>query len=398
VFFVSKCDVEDNDLVFKLLIIIHNYIFKLAIQLIGLFMDFIERLQGLSKKLSLVSGTLETEEATKNALIMPFLHSVLGYDVFDPSEVVPEFTADTGTKKGEKVDYALMKDGEVQILIECKKLSEKLSTKHASQLFRYFSVTNARVAILTNGCIYEFYTDLDAPNKMDEKPFLTLDLANLDEHIVPEIKKLTKSSFDVDSIVDAAGELKYLSQIKKVLSEQFKQPEEDFVKFFTSRVYDGVQTPKVKAQFLDITTKALKQFLSDSINDRLKSALGDGESESENAQLDVKVSEVRVDDAEDEVSKIVTTECELDGFNIIKAILRAKVDVSRITYRDTQSYFGVLLDNNNRKPLCRLHFNAKQKYLGIVGDDKKEIRHPIEDLDELYSHAELLLDSASQYE
>lgn len=362
-------------------------------------MDFIERLQGLSKKLSQVSETLETEEATKNALIMPFLHSVLGYDVFDPSEVVPEFTADTGTKKGEKVDYALMKDGEVQILIECKKLSEKLSTKHASQLFRYFSVTNARVAILTNGRIYDFYTDLDAPNKMDEKPFLTLDLAELDEHIVPEIKKLTKSSFDVESIVGAAGELKYLSQIKKVLSEQFKVPEEDFVKFFTSRVYDGVQTPKVKAQFLEITTKALKQFLSDSINDRLKSALGD---DSENKSQDIKLNSeqpVEVENViEEEVSKIVTTECELDGFNIVKAILRAKVDVSRIKYRDTQSYFGILLDDNNRKPLCRLHFNAKQKYLGVIGDDKKEVRHPIESLDELYCHAELLLNIASKYE
>ncbi|MEJ2062338.1 MAG: type I restriction enzyme HsdR N-terminal domain-containing protein, partial [Reinekea sp.] len=103
-------------------------------------MDFIERLQGLSKKITQIGATLETEEATKNALIMPFLHSVLGYDVFDPTEVVPEFTADTGTKKGEKVDYALLKDGEVQILIECKKFRDKLSTKHASQLFRYFSL------------------------------------------------------------------------------------------------------------------------------------------------------------------------------------------------------------------------------------------------------------------
>ena len=325
-------------------------------------MDFIERLQSLAKKLNQVSGTLSTEEATKNALIMPFLHSVLGYDVFDPSEVVPEFTADTGTKKGEKVDYALMKDGEVQILIECKKYSEKLSTKHASQLFRYFSVTNARIAILTNGAQYEFYTDLDAPNKMDEKPFLTLDLEDLDDHLVPEIKKLTKSSFDVDSVVDAAGELKYLNQIKKVLGEQFSQPEEDFVKFFTSKVYEGVQTPKVKSQFLDITTKALKQFLNDSINTRLKSAIGDSDSKpSLNSSIESVLPSSPNDDEEKEISKVVTTDDELDGFNIVKAILRQKLDVQRIQSRDTQSYFGILLDDNNRKPLCRLHFNAKQK-------------------------------------
>lgn len=361
-------------------------------------MDFIDRLQNLSKKISQIGSTLETEEATKNALIMPFLHTVLGYDVFDPTEVVPEFNADTGTKKGEKVDYALLKDGEVQILIECKKFGEKLSTKHASQLFRYFSVTNARIAILTNGDIYEFYTDLDAPNKMDEKPFLILNMSDLDEHIVPEVKKLTKSSFDVDSVVDAAGELKYLNQIKGVLKEQFNAPEEEFVKFFTSRVYDGVQTTKVKAQFLEITTKALKQFLNDSINNRLKSAIGaNDEILMKTQSIPESIAEIELDIVE-EKSKVETTQDELDGFNIIKAILRSKFAVSRITHRDTQSYFGVLLDDNNRKPLCRLHFNAKQKYLGVVGEDKKEVRHPIEALDDIFMHSDLLLEAASKFE
>ena len=362
-------------------------------------MDFIERLQSLSKKINQVSAALTTEEATKNALIMPFLHSVLGYDVFDPTEVVPEFTADTGTKKGEKVDYALLKDGEVQILIECKKYSEKLSSKHASQLFRYFSVTNARIAILTNGAQYQFYTDLDAPNKMDEKPFLVLDLEDLDDHIVPEIKKLTKSSFDVDSVVDAAGELKYLSQIKKVLGEQFSNPEEDFVKFFTSKVYEGVQTPKVKSQFLDITTKALKQFLNDSINARLKTALGDGDSEKPiNISVIGDVSNEQSETEEQKESKVFTTEDELDAFQIVKAILRQKVDVQRITQRDTQSYFGVLLDDNNRKPLCRLHFNSKQKYIGIIDESKKEVRHPIESIDNIFDFSEQLLAVVEAYE
>lgn len=361
-------------------------------------MDFIERLQGLSKKIAQIGSSLETEEATKNALIMPFLHSVLGYDVFDPTEVVPEFTADSGTKKGEKVDYALLKDGEVQILIECKKFREKLSTKHASQLFRYFSVTNARIAILTNGEIYEFYTDLDAPNKMDEKPFLTLNMSELDEHIVPEVKKLTKTSFDVESVVDAAGELKYLNQIKKVLQEQFKNPEEDFVKFFTSKVYEGVQTAKVKAQFLEITTKALKQFLNDSINDRLKSAIGSNEEVLVKAESEVIEKEEESDLGSEDKPKIITTEEETDGFNIVKAILRTKFDVSRIIARDTQSYFGVLLDDNNRKPLCRLHFNSKKKYIGIVGEDRKETRHPIESLDDIYGLTDKLLENAARFE
>ncbi|BDY05902.1 type I restriction endonuclease [Ferrimonas sp. YFM] len=362
-------------------------------------MDFIDRLQALAKKLEQVKETLATEEATKNALVMPFLHSVLGYDVFDPTEVIPEFTADTGTKKGEKVDYALMKDGEVQILIECKKYGEQLTSKHASQLFRYFSVTRARLAILTNGAQYEFYTDLDAPNKMDEKPFLTLDLEDIDEHAVPEVKKLTKSSFDVESVVGAAGELKYLNQIKKLLSEQFKDPEEDFVRFFASRVYSGVLTAKVKAQFLEITTKALKQFLNDSINERLKSAMG-SDAPSKVAEMVEPEEAVQADSEEldTEKPKIVTTEEELEGYNVVKAILRQRVDVGRIAYRDTQSYFGVLLDDNNRKPLCRLRFNAKQKYLSIIKVDKSEERKPISSVDDIFSFSEDLLKTVDFYE
>ncbi len=361
-------------------------------------MDFIERLQALSKKISQVSGNLTTEEATKNALVMPFLHSVLGYDVFDPNEVIPEFTADTGTKKGEKVDYALIKDGAVQILIECKKYSEALSTKHANQLFRYFSVTNARIAILTNGSQYQFYTDLDAPNKMDEKPFLTLDLEDLedlDEHVVPEIKKLTKSSFDVESVVDAAGELKYLNQIKKVLAEQFQNPEEEFVKFFTSKVYDGVQTVKVKSQFLDITSKALKQFLNDSINARLKSAIGN--EDKQNIKMSPVEEAVEAVDEQDK-PKVNTTEEEVEGFNVVKAILRQNVDAQRIFARDTQSYFGILLDDNNRKPLCRLWFNTKQKYIGIFDEEKNETRHPIDCIDDIFNYAEQLQATLTVYE
>jgi hypothetical protein len=264
-------------------------------------------------------------------------------------------------------------------------------------LFRYFSVTNARIAILTNGIEYYFYTDLDAPNKMDEKPFLTLNLSAIDEHIVPEVKKLTKSTFDVGSIVGAAGELKYLNQIKKVLSEQFNAPEEEFVKFFATRVYGGVITAKVKTQFLEITTKALKQFLNDSINERLKSAIGSEAKLIPDAKPVVAVETVQSLDEGDQ-SKIVTTQEELDGYNIVKAILRQKLDVKRIVARDTQSYFGVLLDDNNRKPLCRLHFNAKQKYLGVFDAEKNETRHPIESIDDIFSFSDTLLTTAALYD
>ena len=328
---------------------------------------------------------------------MPFLHSVLGYDVFDPNEVVPEFTADVATKKGEKVDYALMQDGEIKILIECKKLGEKLSLKHAGQLFRYFSVTHARLAILTDGRIYHFYTDLDAPNRMDEKPFLVLDLLDIDEHIVGEVKKLTKQSFDIESIMDSAGELKYLNEVKKMISAQFDDPDEEFVKLFASKVHSGPITSKVRSQFKDITKKALRMFLRDSINERLSSVM-DGDKSASLPRIDATQSEETPNNTADtEETKVVTTDEEIEGFNIVRAILRKIVPINRIYQRDTQSYFGVLLDDNNRKPLCRLHFNAKQKYLGIFDENKNETRIPIDSVDDIFSHADKLIVTAKLY-
>lgn len=236
-------------------------------------MDIFNNLNGLSAKIQQQAAIIQTEEATKSAFVMPFISQILGYDVFDPTEVIPEFICDVGTKKGEKIDYAISKGGEIQILIECKKIGEPLNVKHASQLFRYFHVTNARISILTNGQLYKFFTDLDAPNKMDEKPFLELDLLDIDEHVVPELVKLTKSAFDVDSIVSAAGELKFISQIKKMISSQFSEPDEDFVKLFASRVYDGILTQKVREQFSVLTKKAATQWLNDQVNETLKSAV-----------------------------------------------------------------------------------------------------------------------------
>ena len=114
-------------------------------------MSFEERLASLAAKIRQQKDAIQTEEATKNAFVMPFIQTVLGYDVFNPLEVIPEFISDVGTKKGEKVDYAIIKDGQIQILIEAKKIGEPLNINHASQLFRYFHVTTARISILTNG-------------------------------------------------------------------------------------------------------------------------------------------------------------------------------------------------------------------------------------------------------
>lgn len=358
-------------------------------------MEFYESLNNLAAKIRQQGQSISTEEATKTAFVMPFIQSVLGYDVFNPSEVLPEFICDVGTKKGEKIDYAIFKDGQVQMLIECKKLGEPLNVNHASQLFRYFHVTTARISILTNGRVYKFFTDLDAPNKMDEKPFLELDLLDIDEHAAPELRNLTRSAFDVDSIISAAGELKYIGQLKRELSNQFSEPSEEFLRFFTTRVYDGVITARVREQFQPLLIKAVAQFTGDLVNDRLKSAITGVAPQTLVAQPFSQDDSAKTEKppviADEDAVRIDTTPEEMEGFFIVKSIVRTSVDPERIGHRDTQSYFGILLDDNNRKPICRLHFNRAQKYLGILDSDKKEVRHPISKLDEIYNFTDALV-------
>ncbi|GAA3765204.1 type I restriction enzyme HsdR N-terminal domain-containing protein [Microbacterium kribbense] len=358
-------------------------------------MEFDERLHALAVKVSSQAAAVETEEATKNAFVMPFISSILGYDVFNPAEVIPEFTADVGIKRGEKVDYAIVHDGDIQILIECKASLGSLKIEHASQLFRYFAATNARIAALTNGVVWQFYTDLDAPNRMDAKPFLVLDLRDVDETVLPELQKLSKANFDLGSIISAAEELKYVGALKRAIAAEFRTPSDEWVKFFTTRVYEGSYTQRVRQQFTALVPKATSQFLSERVNERLKAALTAGD---QHPPQTPPVTSIEA--AEDDLSQdpeIVTTMEELQGFRIVKAIACAVVDSRRVTQRDAKSYFAVLLDDNNRQPIARLHFNGKQKYLGLLDEEKNETRHPIEALDEIYAHAGSIRSAAARY-
>lgn len=351
-------------------------------------MDFVEQLQALALKAEKLRSVLQTEEATKNALILPFIH-MLGYDIFDPNDVTPEFIADVGIKKGEKVDYAVRLDGKIVMLFECKHCGGDLSVSHASQLFRYFTVTDARIAVLTNGLIYRFFTDLEAPNRMDEKPFLEVNMLDLNDVAIAELKKMRKSSFDIEGILTSAGELKYTRQIKRLISEQIEKPTDEFVRFFASKVFDGVLTPARREYFNDLTKRSFRQLINERINDRLKNVMSPNVDPTPEA--DEETQQITENDIE-------TTAEELEGFYIVKSLLRDMVDPNRIIHRDTKSYMGILLDDNNRKPLARLHFNRSQKYLGIFDEQRNEERVPIKNIDEIYKYADRMRRVFSFYE
>jgi len=231
-------------------------------------MDLATKLADLQKRSVEHREVLLTEEAAKNALIMPFIQA-LGYDVFNPGEVIPEFTADVGTRKGEKVDYAIRIGGKINILIECKPSSVALNINHASQLFRYFSVTDARLAILTNGVVYQFYSDVEKPNKMDEKPFFTFSMDMLKPSDVKTLESFTKSAFDLDRIVDEATTLKTQSLLRQELEREIAAPSEEFVRVLASRVYEGRLTSAVKENFTKMVANSISSLIRDLVNERL---------------------------------------------------------------------------------------------------------------------------------
>jgi len=353
-------------------------------------MDLVDRLQELAKKAEKQLPHLKTEEATKTALVMPFIQA-LGYNVFDPTEVVPEFTADVGTKKGEKVDYAILQDAKPAILFECKWSGCDLDQAHASQLYRYFSVTSARFGILTNGVEYRIFSDLEEPNRMDARPFLEFDIRDVSPAIAAEVKRFARDSFDVEDILSTASELKYTKGMRRALAEEWANPTEEFVRLLTARVYPGRFTQPVREQFTAIAKKALHEFLNARVNERLTAAL-ERDSQDKNVQ-----DEDAADEPDDARDGIVTTEEELDGFYVVKAIVREVVNVKRVFLRDTKSYCGVLLDDNNRKQICRLRFNSRRKYIGLFDESKQETRHAIADVSDIYSHAAALKATATRF-
>jgi len=352
-------------------------------------MDFLDQLRLIASRVPNQAGHLQTEEATKNALVLPFIKA-LGFDVFDPTEVRPELTADVGVKKGEKVDYAILRDGKPIIIMECKKYGTDLQKVQATQLFRYFTVTETRFGVLTNGTHYFFYTDLDQPNMMDAKPFLEFNILDFKDQDAEELKKFTKTTFDISNILLTATDLKYTKEIQRVLNEQLHNPTEEFVRLLAGKVYSGRMTQGVKDQFAQLTKRAFQQLVNDKINDRLKVALTDPvTATSDSTEPVMPPQEVE--------EKIITTPEEWEAYYIVRAILREVVDPKRVVIRDAQSYCSILFDDSNRKPICRLYFNSKQKSVGIFDANKVETRKPVNDLTDLYQMVEPLKAVVSFY-
>jgi len=343
----------------------------------------------LTSRVRQVQGQQLNEAMTKTSLVMPFIQA-LGYDVFDLSEVVAEFTADVGTKKGEKVDFAIVRDGLPAIMIECKPMGTPLDGGKCNQLHRYFPThTSTRIGILTDGVIYLFFSDLEQKNIMDSRPFMKVDFGNFNDRLLPELQKLSKDMWDLESALSSASSLKYVSEAKKLFAQESASPSEDFVKYFASRIYDGHVTAKVREQFASIVRRAIQEHINDLINSRLESA-----------KVDETVPKAGPDQEEYQGSNgkgVETTEEELLSFLVIQTILRQTITPSRISFRDAKTYCAILIDDNNRKTFCRLYYNGKKKFLTILDPDKKEEKFPIETEDDIFGLADKFIEAVAPY-
>lgn len=234
-------------------------------------MDFKDELLILAERVGKLKDNVKTEEATKTSFVLPFLQA-LGYDIFNPEEVTPECICDYGTKKGEKIDYTVCMDGEPIMLIECKHWSADLS-KYKAQLFRYYHVSQAKFGVLTNGINYQFYTDLDTPNKMDDKPFFEIDMLNLKDSHIEKLKQFRHDQYNTYMILNSATEMKYINALRSLIVKESSNPSDLFVKFMTKQVYDGVVTKNIIDEFRPMIQRAFQQYTNDYINERLKSAI-----------------------------------------------------------------------------------------------------------------------------
>lgn len=347
-------------------------------------MDFV-KLDSLVEKIrNTPKENIQTEEATKMAFIAPFLN-LLGYDVFDPSIVVPEFVADVGSKKGEKVDYAIMDNGKPLILIEAKSVHENLDN-HNNQLVRYFTVTDAKFGILTNGVEYRFFSDLDEKNKMDGTPFMVINMLNLKERNKRDLERFAREKLNLDSILDMANRKKYTTGIKSVIKDEMQNPSDEFVKFFISQITNKRATQGLVEEFKEYVRSSLNEIINDIANDKINSIQD---------KLQVQNQEVVSEENNEDGQQNLISPEEQEGFYIVRAILAEVIPSDRLSYRDTTNYLNIVCDDSRKKWIAYLYLKGTSKFIAFNDGVSEKI--PFEKLQDLYSFRNKLLEVAEKF-
>lgn len=347
-------------------------------------MGFEHDLSELADRVRTLSPTIDNEEATKHALVLPFLRT-LGYDVFNPAEVAPEFRAEGGTKPKDKVDYAIVLNGQPRLLVECKTVGENLASDHG-QLYRYFAATSAHFGILTDGVEYWFYSDTVQPNVMDNEPFYEMDLREIVDSDVRCLQSFRRDSFDERAAQAEAEQMRWTQNVQRLIAAQFERPDDELVKWFARKVYRGRYTATVADNFRHIVRQGFNQEVSDRVKRVVERSLQASSSDS----------------GQDEVADIAAALHDADALRVIQTVVADVVPANRLSLRETKKFGKVLLDGAAPKIVAKLYLADPNSLAFIVGNGWRSAAHSIESVeqiadwaDELRAHVRHLLAGGS---
>src|SRR5919107_2033164 len=220
------------------------------------------------------AGGAQTEEATKQFLILPFLQ-FLGYDPLDPDEVVPEADASFSDKFKNRVDYAICKENTPVIAVEAKKVGS-LSTANRGELKGYYNaIPSVKLGILTDGLIYQLYSDTEEENLMDNEPFAVVDLAQeAQEQITDDafdaLLKLRREAFNPEDIGADARRKIFISAYVDTLDGTFKDPDERFVRTLMDMAsIEGRRMPRLLEEHTQYIREAMNTFFDKKLLERV---------------------------------------------------------------------------------------------------------------------------------
>ena len=297
-------------------------------------MSFSDTIRTLAGQIKDRRQHVATEEAAKQALILPFI-AALGFDIWNPAELVPEYRAGWA-KQTEKIDYALLIARRLSIFVEAKGLNEVL-VNYDPQLAKYFNSTpEVRFCIITNGVQYRFFTDLQEKNLLDKKPFFEFNFDDFTESDIAVLDRFRKDVFNAENLIGFAEDLVFLSALKSQFKSMLKDPSDDFVRFAVSaaNLVDGPRTQKVVERFRPLVKESISAAILEIVGQSFALA-PDPVPEPEPEVISCPESEVVS-------SRIVTTEEELRAYELICHLLAEHVpDPGKIKYQDTQRYFAV---------------------------------------------------------
>ncbi len=319
-------------------------------------MELNEKVKELARKIDDQKKHVQTEQAAKMSFVVPFLQ-MLGYDVFNATEVIPEYTADWGIKKGEKVDYAIKINGKFVMLIECKPIDDKLDAAKEDQLARYFAnLLEAKIGVLTNGIIYKFYTDLNEHNIMDRVPFFVFDFSNPKEKLIQRLEMFTKTKIiQTDTVNSDIVKLRNYSATVDIINKDFQSPSEEWVRYIIKQLpFKKSATDAILEEFKTHTKKAIEQYEQNYFDEQLRKLRDSAKAAEEVTQ--------KAEQIETPKTNIFTTVHELQALSIVRAILHNKnVSTDKVALKDYENYCNIEFKSQGRPCIVRLHFNEAEQ-------------------------------------